>query len=217
MTESSLCEQAYQYIFELITEFELKPNDPIIENDIGRKLNISRTPLREALRRLEADGLVYKVRNRGTYVRGFSYDDVAENCEIRKIFELYALKRCVERASDEELKALREKFAALDAKSAPEAYYGCDILLHKTIMSYCMNSKMLAFLNTINSQLEIFRRISAKNPNRLTYSRQEHIDIIDAIEARDLERATEKLSKHLDNVKESTWQAFLKLKMQMAS
>ncbi|MDO5115593.1 MAG: GntR family transcriptional regulator [Synergistaceae bacterium] len=213
MSKDSLCEQAYNYILELITDFELKPNDPIIENDIGQKLNISRTPLREALRRLEADGLVYKVRNRGTYVRSFSYEDVTESCEIRKLFELYSLKQCIEKASDEELKELHEKLIALSSDSSAESFYESDIILHKTIMKYCMNSKMVAFLNTINTQLETFRRISGRMPNRLLKSKQEHLDILNAIEKRDIALATEKLSLHLDNVKESTWQAFKEFKM----
>ena len=217
MAGESLCEQAYNYIFEQITKYHFKPNDPIIESEIGKELNISRTPLREALRRLEADGLVYKIRNRGTYVRSFSSEDVVEICEIRSVFELYALRRCVERVTSQELQTLRDELNALDVNSSPDKYYNCDVKLHKMIMSFCMNSRMLSILNTLNLQLELFRRISASMPHRLEKSKEEHLQIIDALAAKDYARSHALLTLHLENVKDNTVKAFQKLKYKYTS
>ena len=212
MASESLCEQAYKYIFEQITKYHFKPNDPIIENEIGKELCISRTPLREALRRLEADGLVYKIRNRGTYVRSFSSEDIVEICEIRSVFELYSLRRCVERVTDEELIALRDELTSLANDAPADSYYNCDIKLHKLIMNFCMNSRMLSILNTLNLQLELFRRVSASTPHRLEKSKDEHLQIISALMSRDYDRAHALLTLHLENVKDSTIKAFQQLK-----
>ena len=92
----SLSAIAYNHILERIISFDYKPNDAVVENDICEELGISRTPLREALRRMEAEGFVTKVRNRGTFVRAFSQDDIIESCDIRKLFELYSLKNCIQ-------------------------------------------------------------------------------------------------------------------------
>ena len=212
MNNMSLCDQAYNHIFNRITNFYYKPNDPIIENDIGHELCISRTPLREALRRLEADGLVYKIKNRGTYVRGFTYEDVVEICDIRKMFELYALKICVERVAQEDLWKIRDMLNALTKDSPADLYYQSDVRLHSLIMRYCMNSKMITFLESLNSQLEAFRRMSGSMPMRLDKSRQEHLEIISSIEKRNYEKAAEALSVHLENVKKYTILAFQNMK-----
>lgn len=213
MENDSLCEQAYRYLFQKIMNFEYKPNDPIIENTLVQELGISRTPLREALRRLEADGLVYKVRNRGTYIRGFSLDDIVESCEIRKLFEVHALKTCLERVTNEELAGLRKGLEELAGDSPDDAYYDVDVRLHATIMKYCLNSKMVSILNSLNTQLETFRRVSAQTPNRLNKSKAEHLQILQAMEERDLKKATKLLAEHLENVKESTVRVFQSLKM----
>jgi DNA-binding GntR family transcriptional regulator len=213
MNNDSLCEKAYRYIFDRIVNFDLKPNDPIIENDISRDLALSRTPLREALRRLEADGLVYKVKNRGTYVRGFSYDDIVEISELRILFETYSLKHCVELVSESEIAAVRAKLDALTDTSPNDQYYESDIAIHKMIVNFCMNSRMVAFLNSLNSQLEVFRLLSAQIPKRLIFSRREHIEILNAIAAKDLDTANQKLLLHLENVKNNTILFFKRMKM----
>ena len=212
MNNMSLCDQAYSHIFNKITNFYYKPNDPIIENDIGRELCISRTPLREALRRLEADGLVYKIKNRGTYVRGFTYEDVVEICDIRKMFEMYALKMCVGKVTKEDLCKIKDMLNALSKESPAEQYYYSDVRLHSLIMRYCMNTRMITYLESLNSQLEVFRRMSGSLPNRLDNSRLEHLQIISAIEEADCEKATEVLSLHLENVKNHTILAFQNMK-----
>jgi len=209
----SLSDIAYQYIFNRIVLFELKPNEAIIEDDICRILNISRTPLREALRRLEAEGLVQKARNRGTFVRGFTYEDIIESCDIRKLFELYALKNCVVMVPEQELRSIRNQLESLDKSSPNEDYYKSDAKLHSLIMRFCMNSKMLSYANSLNAQLEMIRSISAQTPNRLASSKLEHIGIADAIIARDHELAHDLLDRHLDNVKDSTLSAFKEMKM----
>ena len=203
---------AYETLKNAIVTGEIPAGSRIVETEYAERMHISRTPLREALRRLEADGLVYKIRNRGTYVRSFSSEDIVEICEIRSVFELYSLRRCVERVTDEELIALRDELTSLANDAPADSYYNCDIKLHKLIMNFCMNSRMLSILNTLNLQLELCRRVSASTPHRLEKSKDEHLQIISALMSRDYDRAHELLSLHLENVKDSTIKAFQQLK-----
>ncbi|MCI6568089.1 MAG: GntR family transcriptional regulator [Dysosmobacter sp.] len=213
MKQSSLSDMAYDYILKKIITFEYKPNDPIIEADICQALNISRTPLREALRRLEAERLVTKVRNRGTFVRGYSQEDIVECCDIRMLFEVYSLQQCIEKVEFERVETVKKHLLALDENSAAEDYYKCDMELHEMITQYCMNSRMLEILDSMDVQLGSVRRISGQTQNRLRQSRMEHLEIVDAIEARDLPCSSELLKKHLENVKKSYLKTFQQIRM----
>lgn len=215
MKTKSLSEFAYEHLLNRIVSFEFPPSVPIIEDDLCDELNISRTPLREALRRLEAEGLVHKVRNRGTFVRSFTHEDIVEISEIRKTFELYSLVRCMEDTGPKDaFHALKVQLEGLDGESPNDAYYGTDKTLHALIMRYCMNSRMLNYTNSINTQMEMIRRISAQSPHRLRDSKQEHLGIVEAVlSGGDAAVAAQRLERHLDNVKNSTLSVFQTLKM----
>ncbi len=212
--KDALSEVAYRYILERIISFEYKPNEPIIENELCEKLKLSRTPLREALRRLEAEGFVTKARNRGTFVRTYTAEDISESCDIRNLFEVYSLKKCIKNVSKWELEKVKENLENLKEDSTPEEYYRADTELHNMITKYCMNTRMISILNTFSVQLDAFQRISAQTPNRLLKSKEEHLQIINSIEQGDLPKAREALESHLENVKESSIRAFQKMRVE---
>lgn len=210
----SLSDIAYGYILDRIISFSYLPNDPIVENDICEKLNISRTPLREALRRLEAEGFVKKARNRGTFVRSYTNEDIVESCDIRTLFELYALENCLQSVDERELAQVKASLLSLTGESSPSEYYKTDTALHNMITQYCLNSRMRSILRSLSVQLDAVQRISAQTPNRLNESKQEHLEIVDAIENRDYNRAYALLKTHLENVKLSSIQAFQKMRIE---
>jgi DNA-binding GntR family transcriptional regulator len=216
MKTLALSEVAYGHILSRIVSFELSPGAPIIEDSLCEELDISRTPLREALRRLEAEGMVLKVRNRGTFVRSFTYEDIVEISEIRKVFELYSLERCMDGVLPvDELMVLKENLESLEDASPNDAFYLTDKALHSLILRFCVNSRMLSYSRSINTQLEMIRRISAKTPNRLPNSRQEHLNIVLAMLTEDKDFALGLLRQHLDNVKNSTLNMFQSVRMVM--
>lgn len=210
----SLSAIAYNHILERIISFDYKPNDAVVENDICEELGISRTPLREALRRMEAEGFVTKVRNRGTFVRAFSQDDIIESCDIRKLFELYSLKNCIQEVTPEEVEKVKAMQQTLTVTTPFKEYHESDIALHDMITKYCMNTKMLSILKSLEVQMSAVQKISAQNPKRLSQSRDEHLQIIDAIEKKDCERANQVLEEHLENVKESFIQMFQQIRIE---
>ena len=212
--KDALSERAYREIMQRIITFQYKPNEVIIEADMCNELNVSRTPLREALRRLESEGFVVKIRNQGTFVRPFTEKDIVEICDYRKLLEVYSLHGCVEFASDDDLKNIEINYLADLERSEENNYFCSDLALHAMITRYCENSRMLHTLDSLSTQIEFIRKIAAKASDRRHKSPEEHINILKAIQDRDIDLATRYLEAHLDGVKESCLQVFRKMQME---
>ena len=191
----------YNYLYEQIVSYKLKPGDPIIEQDVSSLLGCSRTPVREAIRILTAEGLVRNIPARGAYVLEISLQDIEEIFSLRKMLELGALKEGLLRISDEEIQNVEAMLAGLDQHSEFDAFFKSDRLLHDMIVRNSGNKRLMKFLGMINAQVERVRRISALRPQRLLNSKKEHLEIIEAIKARNLERASKFLDEHIENVK----------------
>ena len=209
MGKRGLKNVAYDYLLDAITSYELKPGQAIVEQDISDKLGISRTPIRDALKQLESEGLVRHFPSRGTFVTNITVQDVDEIFQLRELFEITALKNAIHSITEEELDYIEERLRYLDDKRSEEnptkeTFYNSDRELHALIMKYSGNSRMIKFHKTLEVQLEQLRRISAMTPMRLVKSRQEHLDIIYALRTRDLAHATRALLIHLQNIKAST-------------
>ena len=212
--KESLSERAYASILKRIITFELEPNTPVVEDALCTELNMSRTPVREALRRLEAEGFVTKIRNLGSFIRPYTQEDIRESCEIRRIFEVYALKSCIKQVSPEEITSIRTMLLALTEQSPVEDYYASDRALHNMITKYCVNTKIHEILKSLDVQLDAMQVISAQTPKRLLRSREEHLEILAAIEEVDLQKASALLRQHLENVEQSALRAYQRLRVE---
>ena len=208
MDKNGLKDVAYEYVLAQICSDELLPNDPIVEQNVSGALNISRTPVREALKQLEMEGLVIHIPSRGTMVKEISLQDINEIYQIRKLFEMTALRQAVKHIPDQELDMMEAELNAIGDNSANEDFYHIDRSLHATILRYAYNSRMVTFYDILDAQIERIRRISAANPERLISSRLEHMEIIRMLRLRDPEQAEIILSKHIDNVHNSALRAF---------
>lgn len=205
MVKKPLRNIAYDYLYNSIISSELSPGSVIVEQEISDKLGISRTPVREALKQLTAEKLVRYIPGRGTFVEEMTAKDIEELFEIREMFEETMLKHAISRFTNEEIDQMEQLLQSLNnEKSQPEDFYISDRKLHEMILNHGHNRRMVEFLNTVNSQLERFRRISAMTPKRLEKSKREHLEIIYAIKERNTEKAVKALHSHLENVKGST-------------
>lgn len=209
MAKNALKNVAYEHLLNAIMSYELKPGQVIVEQEVSDQLGISRTPIREAFKQLESEGLVHHFPSRGTFVTNLTVQDVEEIFQLREMFELTALKSAIHRITEEELRYIEGRLRYLDDKkseepSTKEEFYGSDRELHELIMKYSGNSRMVKFHRTLEAQLERLRRISSMTPMRLSKSRQEHLDILNALSDRDLDAATDALRLHLRNIKSST-------------
>ncbi len=196
-------DEAYNYLKNAILTYQLSPDEAISEMAISKELNISRTPVREAMRELEIEGLIVSYPSRGSFVASLTPYDVEEIYELRCLLEVWALKRSITRITEEELdeveKMLKETVENLDWAGLHKA----DRRLHGLIVEKSGSKRLVTFVNTLNSQIERVRRISAKEQGRSIRSYKEHMQIIDCIRQRDLERCESILEEHLHSVANS--------------
>ena len=195
--------QAYEYLINAIIENELPPGTLIREMELSEKLNMSRSPIREALRQLETEGVVISYPSRGTIVTPITVSDVEEIYELRSMFELWALEQGFHRFTYDELEALLNDFTDAYQNRDWKALHKTDLQFHQSIINKSGSKRLCNFVNTLNVQIERIRRYGAKDVSRMDISFAEHTEVIRAIQSNDLEASKKTLKKHLRSVSNS--------------
>ncbi|RKL63463.1 GntR family transcriptional regulator [Thermoanaerobacteraceae bacterium SP2] len=196
--------KAYDYIYKGILSGEFPLGSPILEGEIAEALGVSRSPIREALKRMEAEGLVTYFPGKGTFVTDITQRDLEEIFELRYMFELHALRTAYKYIDEETLDRLEKEFLMLNDESSPQQYYDANRDLHSTIIAYGGNKRLEKFFNMLSAQFAIVNRISSRDPENFSLFRKKHLQIIQALKKRDLESAERYLSEHLREVRERT-------------
>lgn len=197
---SSKKEIAYEYLKEAILSNKLKGSQAISEMAVAKKLEISRSPLREAMRELEQEGLIVSYPDRGSFVTALTPYDVEEIYDLRAMLEAWGLEKSINRISDNELDRLEEDFRKAAEAEDWDQLHQVDRRFHDLIINRSGSKRLVAFIRTLNSQTERVRRISTGAQMRRENSVTEHLEIIRCIRARDLEAAREALRKHIISV-----------------
>lgn len=193
--------QAYEYLKQAIINNELPQGSALREAEISERLKMSRTPIREALRDLEAEGVVVSYPARGTFVATITPYDVEEIYELRTLFEVYALEKAIHRITDEDLDRAEANFLAENEPFNWEHYHAADRDFHQLILDRCCNRRLSGFMANLNTQVERIRIYSDKNTARSKDERlTEHLQIISCIRRRDLDASIIALKEHLRNV-----------------
>ncbi len=182
---------------------EFEAGDPLVERQLGQRFGASRTPVREALKILEHQGLVFRVPGKGVFVAPVSTQDIEEVFLLREILETTAARLAAARIPLAEIQKIRDDLIRLEPEGPSEAYYETDRALHSLLVDYCGNRRLRDLLAAINVQIIRVRHTSALLPNRYQFSRQEHLDIVEALLARNTEQVVDRLRAHLANVKAS--------------
>lgn len=205
----NMMEQTVEYLNESILSGRIPLGSPINEVEIANELGISRSPVREALKRLEAEGLVNYFPGRGSFVIEISKQDLEEIFEIRLLFEIEAFKesfRCIEKEFWDELEV---DILSLGDDSSPLDYYAVDKKLHHTIIDCCGNKRLKIFYGRLEKQIDIVRGLSSRNPMHFKQSKQYHLRIVQAAKEGSYEKAQELLKKHIMDVKKGTIDSYL--------
>ena len=171
-----------------------------------KKLHISRTPLREALRKLERDGLVEYILRRGVVVRAFTIDDVEEIYTIRNALELLTLPAIIENATPDDIRSMREKLKKMDVFIEKNDVEGVSPLAREFHDQLTAISGLNRILRVIQSQDEYIRRFSAMSiakEIRRKSAHQEHYKLLEYVENKDLENFTKLMQKHIERSKET--------------
>ena len=167
-------EIAYETLKHAIITGQIPAGSRIVETEYADKLHISRTPLREALRKLERDGLVEYILRRGVVVRAFTIADVEEIYTIRNALEMITLPAIVENATPEDIRSMREKLRQMDVFIARNDIDGLSPLARSFHDQLTSISGLNRILRVIQSQDEYIRRFSAMSIARETRRKSAH-------------------------------------------
>lgn len=206
MESRPIREIAYEVLKHAIITGEIPAGERIVETDYAERLHISRTPLREALRKLERDGLVEYVLRRGVVVRAFTIADVEEIYTIRNSLEMLTLPAIVRNATAEDIAELRQMLAEMDEvleRGDLETLSPMARTFHTRLTRIC---KQYRILRVIEGQDEFITRFSAmaiRQENRRSSAHQEHHRLVELLEKRDLEGFTALISAHIERSKEN--------------
>lgn len=203
-------EIAYEMLKHAIITGEIPAGERIVETEYADRLHISRTPLREALRKLERDGLVECVLRRGVVVRAFTLADVSEIYVIRNALEILTLPAVIKNVTDADILSLREKLKEMDACLLRDDIATLSTLaraFHNQIVRLSGQNRILRVIETQDEFISRFSAMAIKQENRRNEAHKEHYRIVDFLEARDYEGLRALMETHIERSKEKCIQA----------
>jgi len=194
---------AYENLKKKIISGLLQPGEPLNEGILSKEFKISKTPIREALQRLERDGFVEDIPGRGCFVSRISFQDIKELFEIREILECEVVKRAALRGDPEKIEAVRKKFDSLESNGDrnPRSQFKAGDRIHTYIVESFGNNRLNEIYRRIIEHVERMRIHFFNQPRgeRSGQSYEEHLEILDALIARDPVRAENAIRNHLRN------------------
>ncbi len=193
----------YENLKKRIINHILKPGDPLNESILSQELKTSKTPVREALQQLEKEGLVENIPGRGSFVSKISFQDIREIFEIREFLECEAIKRAVTKVDPAKVRFLREKFISSESENgkATVSHFRSGDQIHTFIFETLGNNRLTEIYKRLQDHI-VRNRIyffGQSHPLRTEESFKEHLEILDAMEARDPVRAEQAVRNHLRN------------------
>ena len=197
----SLADQVYERLEEHILNGDYKPGDILTEKQLSADLGVSRTPIREALSRLEFDNLVTETSS-GTEVRGINEEDVKDLYEVKKKLEVIAVKRAAKLMDEKSLNAMKDivgQQVYFAGKGDSEKVRNLDTEFHDLIYNNCGSVTFRQILSGVHHKLKKYRNNSLKSKSRLKESVKEHEAIYKAIVKGNIKDVEKLMAKHLDN------------------
>ncbi|MEW6044965.1 MAG: GntR family transcriptional regulator [Bacillota bacterium] len=197
-----LRELVFEALREAIISGALKPGERLMEVQLADELGVSRTPVREAIRKLEHDGFVVMIPRKGAYVADISLKDVAEIFDVRRALEALAAQLAAERASDDDLerveRILLEYGECIDTNDTARLIE-VDTRFHESIYQMSGNARLKHMLSLLSEQVMRFRTMTLSHRPRMRRALEEHRRIVEAIASRDAERAARLAREHIES------------------
>lgn len=193
-------------IFEALREAiiigELKPGERLMEIQLSEKMGVSRTPVREAIRKLELEGFVDMIPRRGAQVADLSNKQIADVLEVRASLDGLATQLATQRITKDELDALKNIQAQFCSSVEKENIQGAikkDAEFHDIIYSASRNERLVTILNNLREQVHRFRVMYIKDIGSLRTLIEEHDEIVRAIEQKDIAGGIQAAQDHIHN------------------
>jgi len=197
-----LREEVFHTLRQAILKGEMKPGYRLREISLSNELGVSRTPVLDAIRMLEQEGLVVMEANKGAYVAEISKQELNDVLELRRSLEALAIEKASERISEKELKMLdqaAEEFARLAASDRLMELAEADVRFHDVIYRATHNRRLVQLLNNLRELMYRFRMEYLKDQASRTRLAQEHEAIRQALHNKDAKSAHEAICEHIDN------------------
>jgi DNA-binding GntR family transcriptional regulator len=195
----SIVDRVYDQLRTMTIGYEIKPGERLNEGELARSLGVSRTPLREALNRLNTEGLLRFVPGKGFFCRDLDVQEIFSLYEFRLAIEVAAVRLSIQRAKDEDIDAL---LAFLDATGPDPADRTTDELVeldenfHEKLIVMSGNDEMLRVLRNVNARIHFVRWIDMDRADRKV-TQHEHRAVLLALKARDEAACVAVLEKHI--------------------
>ena len=203
-THPSLADQAYQRLRQKIFDFELMPGDRISESDLARKVQLGRTPLRQALLRLSYDGFVESLPKVGWQVAAIDFDKIDELYDFRILIECDAVRRLCAAATPHP--AIAELEAIWATPPFGRTFDGVDVgvmdeRFHQRLVRAAGNAEMLRVHSDITDRIRLVRRLDFTKRHRIDDTYREHALVLRAIARRRTAEAADILNAHIEQSK----------------
>jgi len=200
---SRASEKAYREIREQLLRGAFKPGERLVEDELAALCGVSRTPIREALRRLASDMFVRQVPNHGTFVIETSENDVEDLFELRAMLEGYAAARAARRVTAETLQALEAEVERIDTALRERRGYYLDTFLdanrriHALIVGLSGSERLRLMLNSLTEQSVVLGTLHRYSMDDLRRSNEHHKEIVAALRAGDAAWAQSIMAAHI--------------------
>jgi DNA-binding GntR family transcriptional regulator len=201
-----LRDMVFDVLMNAIMQGQLSPGERLLEVQLADEMGVSRTPVREAIRRLELEGFVVMVPRKGAYVAGLSIDDVESVYEIRTALETLAVRLAAQRmeaADYEQLDELAGKMQQTWQEGDVDNWVNLDARFHELLYTFSRNERLISMMSNIMEQLSRYRIISLANVEVRQNSLNEHQTLIEALKRRDSDAAADAAARHIENTKQS--------------
>jgi DNA-binding GntR family transcriptional regulator len=201
--ERSLSQMAYDRLLEQMIAREIPVGSVLFERRLADSLQISRTPVREALNRLESEGFVTRKPGGVMIVKEFSVREMIETLHVRQVLEVESVRLATGRIPAEELAAIADQIRVLLASPSPSAEedWTVDSRFHTTIAAHSGNGILAKMIHDLRLKTHMFNM--ERVPERFETGHREHLAIIAALEREDRAAARAGIHEHIENVKKS--------------
>ncbi|WP_047153874.1 GntR family transcriptional regulator [Aneurinibacillus tyrosinisolvens] len=200
----NLNERTYLYLRDKIFRNELEPGARINYEELIEELGVSRTPLRDALNRLQQDGLIEVKPRSGTFVSTPKPKDIEEIYDLRKGLESLAIELAVPRIPKHILEQLLNEMREIEMeiqKGNMPLFFQSDRKLHRTIIQYSGNQRLISFMETLEVQIKWFGIIMTKNFDRPLQANEMHKKFLTAMYNGDVVQAKKTMEQHIEEIK----------------
>ncbi len=194
----SRAESLYLAVKDMAILFKFKPGERINEVELAQRLGASRTPLREALNRLVAEGFLVLKQDRGFFCRDLKPREMFELYQIRAILEVAAIRLACEQATEQEVTDLAhflDRTGPQESGRSSQELVALDEYFHQQVMALSRNMEMSRTLENINARIKYFRWVDMDSKREKT--QHEHRAIVQALMARDADLAARHMHAHI--------------------